>query len=36
VAALIVAVNAGERANASLNQREAESERQVLGRGMRP
>ncbi len=36
VAELIVAVNAGERANASLNQREAESERQGLRRGMRP
>ena len=35
VAELIVAVKAGERANASLDQREVESERQVLRRGMR-
>jgi hypothetical protein len=36
VAELIVAVNTGERANASLNQREAEGEQQVLRRRMRP
>jgi hypothetical protein len=36
VAELIVAVNAGERANASLDRRETESERQGLRRGMRP
>jgi hypothetical protein len=35
VAELIVAVNAGERANASLDRLEAESERQGLRRGMR-
>jgi Ti-type conjugative transfer relaxase TraA len=36
VAELIVAVTAGERANASLDRRETESERQGLRRGMRP
>ncbi len=35
VAELIVAVNAGQRANASLDRLEAESERQGLRRGMR-
>ena len=35
VAALIVAVNVGERAGAGLDQREAESQRQALRGGMR-